>query len=186
MRKLDELFNDMNKDIETQNKLRDEMHRCKKELEETERKYFESRSRVCSPLHQIVSIVKTYNDSTKDLFDIGIFLATYDELKLHKLCDDVLRDDMDISEISKICDAIIVTILEIVPYTFMYVVDNSTVYDTKYAMINLNIRSTQDYEKVEKVCRMISKLELLQSYLSGLFVFKGGNTEYYDSLLPEY
>lgn len=117
MGKLDEVFNEMNKDIETQNKLRVEMYRCKKELEESERKYYESTSLVCSPLHQIVSIVKTYDNSKKELFDIGVFLATYDGLELHKLCDDVLRDGMDISEISKICDAITNAISEIVPHT---------------------------------------------------------------------
>lgn len=182
MGKLDEVFNELNNNIETQNKLHDEIRECKEKLESLQRDYYGMSS---TPLVDVVNLVKRYNDSKKELFDIGIFLASYDDLELPKLCENVLRDDMDMSEISKICDAISDTVFEIIPYPFLYVIGNSTRYVPKYAMLDLNIRSAQDYEKVEKVCRMISVVELLQSYLSGLFAFKGGTMEYYQDLLPD-
>lgn len=182
MGKLDEVFNELNNNLETQTKLQDEIRVCKEKLESLQYDYHEI---LTTPLLDVVKIVKAYNDSKKELHDIGIFLASYDELELRKLCGNVLSDGMDISKISKICDAISDTISDIIPYPFLYVIGNSTAYTPKYAMLDLNIRSAQDYEKVEKVCRMISVLELLQAYLSGLFAFKGGTIEYYQDLLPD-
>nr|DAK52863.1 MAG TPA: hypothetical protein [Caudoviricetes sp.] len=182
MGKLDEVFNELNNNIETQKKLADEIRVCQEKLESLQRDYYGISS---TPLDDVVNLVKTYDNSKKELHDIGIFLASYDDLELRKLCGDVLRDDMDISKISKICDAISDTISDIIPYPFLYVIGNSTAYTPKYAMLDINIRSAQDYEKVEKVCRMISVLELLQAYLSGLFAFKGGTIEYYQDLLPD-
>mgnify|MGYP000994143756 CR=1 FL=1 len=168
MGKLDEVFNELNNNIETQNKLRDEIRVCEEKLQSLKYDYYGISS---TPIVDIVNLVKIYNNSNKELQDTGIFLTSYDELEL---CNDVIKDDMDISKITKICDAIVDAIRDIVPYPFLYVINNTTAYTAKYAMIDLNIRSGQDYEKINRVCQMLSMLELLQCYLSGFFVFKGG------------
>lgn len=179
MGKLDEIFNKLNKDSETKKKLGEEICVCKEKLESLQQEYYGISS---IPLYDVVNLVKTYDDSNKELKDIGIFLTSYNELEVYKLCGDVLKEDMGISEISEICDAIAVAIFGIIPSPFLYVVKSSTSYVAKHAILDLNIRSAQDYERVDKVCKMLSVLELLQSYLSGLFVFKGGTIKYYEDL----
>lgn len=179
MGKLDEIFNKLNKDTETQKKLGEEICVCKEKLESLQQEYYGISS---TPLDGVVKLVKTYDNSKKELKDIGIFLASYKDLEVYNLCGDVLKDDMDISKISEICDEIASAIFDIIPYPFLYVVESSTSYIAKYAILDLDIKSAQDYERIDKVCKMISVLELLQSYLSGLFVFKGGTIEYYEDL----
>ena len=182
MGKLDEVFNELNNNVETQNKLRDEIRLCKEKLESLECNYYGIPS---TPLVDVVNLVKTYNDSKKELYDIGIFLASYDELEIHKLCGSVLRSDMDIFQISKICDVIAGAIFDIIPNEFLYVNNNSTGYVPKYAIMDLDIVDGHDYEQVDILCRMIVVVESLQSYLSGLFVFKGGTIDYYNDLFPD-
>lgn len=182
MGKLDEVFNELNNNVETQNKLQDEIRLCEEKLKSLQYNYYGISS---TPLVDIVNLVKKYDDSKKELFDIGIFLASYDELDLHKLCNKVLMSDIDIFQISKICDAIVGAIFDIIPNEFLYVNNNSTAYVPKYVIMDLDIVDGHDYEKVDIVCRMIAVLESLHYYLSGLFVFKGGTIDYYNDLLPD-
>lgn len=185
MEKIDELFDEMTKNMVSQNKLRDEMHACKEKLESLEREYYGIAVEAKTSLLAIVSLLKTYNDSKKELDDIAIFLASYGELELHNLCANILRYGIDISELNRICDVIVTHIRSIIPDPFLYIGGIRTAYIPKYVMTDVNIRNGNDYDIIDKLCRMISKLELLHSYLNGLYTFKGGTIDYYKDLLPE-
>lgn len=183
MEKIDEVFNELNKSAEVQNKLRDELYKCKQELEEAESKYFISKSKVESSLFDIVALVKTYNDSDKELSDIAAFLISYDGLELDKLCAKLIKSDMTVLNITNICDTLIPVILCMIPEAFLRIDRSSTVYIPKYAMLDIDVRTAQAYDIVDHASRMIACLETLHSYLTGLYVHKGGSVEYYEDLL---
>ena len=185
MEKLDNVYTELVNNMTTQNKLRSEIHEFTKKLKSLEHEYHVTASKGKTALFEIINAVKVYDDSKKELEDIAVFLMSYNELKLYDLCNAVLESDMDISKISEICDAIVETIFDIIPEAFLYVVDITTSYIAKYVNLDLDIKSSHDYNIIDRLCRMIGVLELLQSYLSGLYTFKGGTIEYYKSVLPD-